>query len=237
MPFTLPTLNYNHNALHPIIDEATVRIHHSLHHQTYVNKLNEQYNPNNYNNSDLVNLLQNTTEMNKPAVRNNAGGHYNHSLYWYILNPLPTEYNLPSVNNQNANIQALVIVEKLIQQYTSLNQFKAQFVEAGMSRFGSGWVWLCVDQQDEFSITTTPNQDNPLMRFQGEVPNDNLRPVIGIDLWEHAYYLNYQNRRQLYLDAIWALLDWNKVNDVYVNSTQLPPELKYPNLSIPTPQP
>lgn len=229
MPFSLSDLQYSHNGLEPIIGSETVRIHHTLHHQTYVNNLNNATN-NTYSNSDLISVLQNPAEINNPAIRNNGGGHYNHALYWYILKPLASNSSSSTPTkvdpDTDTTISSLAVIQGLVSQFGSLKAVKEKMTEEGLKRFGSGWVWLCVDLNNQFSITTTPNQDNPIMKFPGEASNNNLRPIIGIDVWEHAYYLNYQNKRKDYLDEIWFLLNWQNIENIYQNSQTLPDELK-----------
>lgn len=230
MNFSLPNLDYSQNGLEPIIDADTVRIHHTLHHQAYVTNLNNACKEQNISktNTEILSVLQDSQLMANAAIRNNGGGHYNHSLYWYILKPL----SISSATSQGEKIEpesdssvtSLVIVQGLIQQHGSLSNLKDKMTAEGLKRFGSGWVWLCIDKTNEKSsmIVTTPNQDNPLMNLTGSVDSNNWQPVIGIDVWEHAYYLKYQNRRKEYLDDIWYLIDWNKVNDVYNSPNGLP---------------
>lgn len=231
MNFSLPNLEYSHNGLKPIINTDTVRIHHTLHHNTYVTNLNNACREQNMSktNTDLLSVLQNSQLMaNNPAIRNNGGGHYNHSLYWYILKPLTistaTSQNEKIDPESDPSVTSLVIVQGLIQQHGSLTSLKDKMTAEGLKRFGSGWVWLCIDKTNPMSsmIVTTPNQDNPLMNLTGGVDINNWQPVIGIDVWEHAYYLDYQNRRKDYLDDIWYLIDWIKVNEVYNATNGLP---------------
>lgn len=199
---TLPQLNYDYNALEPVIDARTMEIHHTKHHQTYVDKLNEalgsQAEHAEYADWSVEKLLKefdNLPDSLKPAVRNHAGGHHNHSLFWEILKPGGT--SSPS----GALLQA---IEK---SCGSFEEFKAHFNQKTAAHFGSGWGWLVKKQDGEVEIITTANQDSPLM--QG------YQPLLGVDVWEHAYYLNYQNRRPEYLEKIWQLINWDLVAELF----------------------
>lgn len=204
--FTLPSLRYQLNELEPVIDALTMDKHYNKHHQAYIDNLNKALNDN-PNNSSLVNIFKNSSgELDNPAVRNNGGGHYNHELYWDILSPISIV--------SKTNSTDLPVVQKMISQFESVDSVKLQFETAGLGRFGSGWAWVCVDNTTkDLKICSTPNQDNPLMNLPGI---EQGTPIIGIDVWEHAYYLKYQNLRKDYLQAVWSLLDWNRINDRYV---------------------
>jgi Fe-Mn family superoxide dismutase len=192
--FSLPKLPYAYEALEPHIDKMTMEIHHSKHHQTYVNKLNEAVA--NKNVESLENLLANVTEKDA-AIRNNGGGHYNHSLFWQLLSPTP---QAPTGN-------LLSLIEK---QYGDVGKFKEAFQKAALGVFGSGWAWLVWHKETGLQICTTPNQDSPAMttlypQYKGHTI------LMGIDVWEHAYYLKYQNKRVEYLTAIWNVVNWQEV--------------------------
>ncbi|OHA56960.1 MAG: superoxide dismutase [Candidatus Vogelbacteria bacterium GWA1_51_14] len=194
---TLPTLTYNYNALAPVIDEVTMKLHHGKHHQGYVDKLNmalEKY-PELADLSlpDLLADFEVVPDEIRSAVRNHGGGHYNHSLFWTMLTPVGSPENeLP-----------LELEKLLIESFGSLIEFKQQFEAAGLARFGSGWVWLARNQFDRLEIITTANQDTPL--------EQGAAALLGVDVWEHAYYLNYQNRRADYLAKIWSVVNWQTV--------------------------
>ncbi len=197
--YTLPTLPYDYDALEPVIDEQTMHLHHLKHHQAYLDKLNaalEKY-PEWQNKSiaELLSHLEALPEDIRGAVKNHGGGHANHSLWWQLLAP--------------AGSEATKIPENLVSQikstFGSVEEFKTKFKEAGLTRFGSGWVWL-VKMGDKLEIITTANQDSPLSLGQ--------TPVLGVDVWEHAYYLKYQNRRGDYLEALWSIINWQKVSEL-----------------------
>ncbi|MDO4432325.1 MAG: superoxide dismutase [Aerococcaceae bacterium] len=195
MTFTLPTLNYAYNALEPVIDAATMEIHHSKHHAAYVNNLNAALEGHEaFANQSIEALIANLNEVPeaiRTAVRNNGGGHLNHSIFWTTLKA-PTENNtLPAA-----------LEARLVADFGSVEAFKEAFAKAAATRFGSGWAWLVVNN-GKLEVTSTPNQDNPI--------TEGLTPVLGLDVWEHAYYLNYQNRRPDYINAFWSIVDWEKV--------------------------
>ena len=198
--FTLPTLNYEYNALEPVIDEATMRLHHTKHHQTYLDKLNAslESQPDLASKSvgDLLIDLNAVPEAVRASVKNNGGGFYNHNLWWEILTPV----------GSNENTLPEKLAEELTTTFGSLDEFKAKMKTEGLNRFGSGWVWLVRNQDGQLAITSTANQDSPLSIGQ--------KPLLGIDLWEHAYYLKYQNRRAEYLDALWSIINWKKVGEL-----------------------
>ena len=196
--FQLPKLNYAYDALERSIDAQTMQIHHSKHHQGYVNNLNKALETESTDNSSLETILKNISSYST-AVRNNAGGHYNHSLFWTILTPemntKPSEKLLKAIN----------------QQFGSIDSLKLLINKEAASRFGSGWVWLSLDKHNTLFISSTPNQDNPLMNTTDKQGN----PILGIDVWEHAYYLKYQNNRGDYLSAIWNVIDWREISRLY----------------------
>ena len=197
MSHSLPELNYSYDALEPHIDAKTMEIHHTKHHQAYVNGLNAALEKEpNLANAGLGNLCQmvnNLPDSVKTAVRNHGGGHYNHSLFWSIMSP--NGGGSPSGN----------LADLIDSSFGSFDKFKEEFANAAMTRFGSGWAWL-VCKDGKLSITSTANQENPLMTGEGT-------PVLGLDVWEHAYYLNYQNLRGGYIGAWWNVVDWNAVEE------------------------
>jgi len=201
MPFILPSLSYAYNALEPYIDEQTMRIHHTKHHQAYIDKLNIALENapqlQKKTAEDLVKNLNKLPDTVKTAVRNHGGGHVNHSFFWKILRK--------EVEPKGE------ILEAVEEKFISFDKFKEQFKEACLTLFGSGWVWLAVNPKtEELEIIKSPNQDNPL--------SDGKIPVLGIDLWEHAYYLRYQNKRADYVNAFFNVIDWEKVNEFYVGA-------------------
>ena len=195
MAFELPPLPYANDALEPNIDARTMEIHHDRHHNTYVTNLNNALKDHpqlaSMNIDDLMRNLDKVPESARTAVRNNGGGHANHSLFWDIMGP----------NGGGAPTGELAAA--IDSAFGSFDNFKAQLKAAGVGRFGSGWAWL-VDNGGKLEITSTPNQDNPLM--------DGKKAILGVDVWEHAYYLKYQNRRADYLAAWWNVVNWNEVN-------------------------
>jgi len=197
----LPELNYQYKDLEPFIDAMTMEIHYSKHHQAYVNNLNKALENTEAAKLSIEDLMLNVSKYG-PAVRNNGGGHYNHSLYWSILSPKPQ--NAPSGR----------LSEMIIETFGSVEELKKQMNQAGASRFGSGWAWLVLTKDMKLVVSSTPNQDNPLM----DVAEVRGIPLIGIDVWEHAYYLKYQNKRPDYLDAIWNIIDWKKVEENFENA-------------------
>jgi|SRR5690625_72469 len=199
MAHELPQLPYPANALEPHIDEQTMQIHHGKHHNTYVTNLNNalEGHPDLQNKSveDLIADLDSVPENIRTAVRNNGGGHANHSLFWQLLSP-----------NGGGEPKGAV-ADAINSTFGSFDKFKEEFTAAALTRFGSGWAWLVVDKAGNLKVTSTPNQDSPLM--EGETP------ILGLDVWEHAYYLKYQNRRPDYVGAFWNVVDWDKVNSLY----------------------
>ena len=195
--FELAPLPYSHNALEPHIDAKTMEIHHGKHHQAYVNNLNNAIKGTELETKTLEEILLNISDYSM-AVRNNGGGHWNHTFFWSIMGPNaggePTGDSLADINNQFGSFAAM----------------KEQFNAAGTTRFGSGWAWLIV-HDGKLVITSTPNQDNPLMN----IADVKGTPILGLDVWEHAYYLNYQNRRPDYIAAFWNVVNWSAVSDLY----------------------
>jgi superoxide dismutase, Fe-Mn family len=195
MAFTLPALPYPTDALEPHIDKMTMEIHHGKHHNAYVTNLNAAIEkaPELASKSleDLVKGINSVPEAVRTAVRNNGGGHLNHSMFWQIMGP------------KAGGAPTGAIADALNSSFGSFDKFKEQFKAAAVGRFGSGWAWV-IDQGGKLVIESTPNQDNPLM--------DGKKPVFGIDVWEHAYYLKYQNRRPDYIDAWWNVVNWGEVN-------------------------
>jgi Fe-Mn family superoxide dismutase len=194
MAFTLPALPYAHDALEPHIDKLTMEIHHGKHHQAYVTNLNNAIAGTEHENKTLQELVENAGSISA-AVRNNGGGHWNHTFFWNSLSP----------NGGGAPTGHLA--DKINAAFGSFEEFKTKFNQAGATRFGSGWAWLIIKKDGNLEITSTPNQDNPLM----DVAEVKGVPLLGIDVWEHAYYLKYQNKRPDYLAAIWNVVDWAKV--------------------------
>jgi Fe-Mn family superoxide dismutase len=198
MAFELPKLPYASDALEPHFDAQTMEIHHSKHHQAYVTNLNNALAGSEMEGQDLESLLHNIATA-PAAVRNNGGGHWNHSLFWTILSP-------------NGGGQPTgVIAEQINHTFGSYDKFKEEFTKAATTRFGSGWAWLCKQADGSLQICSTPNQDNPLMPDTGCTG----MPVLGLDVWEHSYYLKYQNRRPDYIAAFFNLINWDEVSRRY----------------------
>ena len=202
MAFQLPNLPYAYDALEPHIDARTMEIHHTKHHNGYTTKLNAAIEGTDMDGKSIEDILSGL-DMDNTAVRNNGGGFYNHSLFWTILSP--NGGGKPSGELAGAIDDA----------FGSFDGFKEKFSSAAGSRFGSGWAWLCVHKGGKVEICSTPNQDNPLMAGIAECPGT---PVLGLDVWEHAYYLNYQNRRPDYINAFWNVVNWNAVAERYTNA-------------------
>ncbi|AGH94563.1 superoxide dismutase [Pseudobdellovibrio exovorus] len=192
-PYKLPKLPYAENALEPIIDAETMKIHHTRHHQAYVDNLNKALEKN--EKANLQQLLANVSTRSA-AIRNNAGGHWNHSFFWTILTPNKEDQKIPK------DLEA-----EIVQTFGSFDAFKAEFEKNGLSQFGSGWAWLIRNAEGKLEVTATPNQDNPLM----DVASKRGTPILGIDVWEHAYYLKYQNKRAEYLKNFWEIINWKQV--------------------------
>lgn len=197
MAFTLPALPYAPAALEPHIDALTMQIHHDKHHQAYVDNLNKAVAGTPNENKSLEELVSKAGTL-PVAIRNNGGGHWNHSFFWEILAP-----NAPG--KPSGKLAASIDAD-----FGSFEVFKEKFTAAGMGRFGSGWAWL-VEQDGKLLISSTPNQDNPLM----DIAEVKGTPILGVDVWEHAYYLKYQNRRPEYLAAFWNVVNWQEVNKRY----------------------
>ncbi|MCE3258892.1 MAG: superoxide dismutase [Bacteroidetes bacterium] len=203
MAFELPKLNYAFNALEPHIDARTMEIHHGKHHQAYVTNLNNAIAGQDTEKLSIEEICKNISKY-PAAVRNNGGGHYNHSLFWQIMAP-------------NAGGTPTGEVAKAIDSdLGGFEKFKTDFTQAGATRFGSGWAWLCVKADGKLCVCSTPNQDNPLM----DIAECKGTPILGMDVWEHAYYLNYQNRRPDYMSAFFNVIDWKKVNELYLKATK-----------------
>lgn len=205
MEYQLPKLNYSYEALEPHIDAKTMEIHYTKHHQTYVNKLNEAIASANYDApkdvNELIGDLSKVPENIRTAVRNNGGGHANHSFFWEILSP------------DGGGEPTGELAEAIKKSFGSFDAFKEKFNAAATSRFGSGWAWLAVKPEDKsLIITSTPNQDSPLMKGVVDIL---AAPILGLDVWEHAYYLKYQNKRPDYIAAFWEVVDWKKVAENY----------------------
>ena len=198
MAFELPKLNYAYDALEPHIDAKTMEIHHSKHHNGYTTKLNAAIAGTSLENESIESILG-TLDMSNAAVRNNGGGFYNHSLFWEIMNP-----------NDKGELSGELKVA-IEEAYGSFEGFKTAFSKAAATQFGSGWAWLCVHKGGKVEVCSTPNQDNPLM--PGVTCGGT--PILGIDVWEHAYYLNYQNRRPDYINAFFSVINWNEVAKRY----------------------
>lgn len=196
--FELPALPYAFDALEPHVDARTMEIHHGKHHAGYVNNLNKAVEGTEAEGKSLEELMQNMSKYST-AVRNNGGGHYNHSLFWSVMGP-----------NKGGNPSG-ELSDAINKQFGSFDKFKEEFATAAATRFGSGWAWLIVKADGSLAVTSTPNQDNPVMDL-AEVKGT---PVLGIDVWEHAYYLNYQNRRPDYIAAFWNVINWDEVAKRY----------------------
>ena len=199
MSYKLPDLPYAYDALEPYIDAKTMEIHHSKHHQAYITKVNAALEGTSFENTSIDELCRNLSDLPeniKGAVRNNGGGHFNHSLFWSILSP-KNESSEPSVDLNKA----------INDSFGSMESLKEEFSNAAATRFGSGWAWLIKEDDGSLSISSTPNQDNPLM--------EGKTPILGLDVWEHAYYLNYQNRRPDYINAFFNIINWDAVSTLY----------------------
>ncbi|HXH99692.1 MAG TPA: superoxide dismutase [Sphingobacteriaceae bacterium] len=200
MAFELPALPYATDALEPHIDKTTMEIHHGKHHQAYVDNLNKAIAGTDAENKNIEEILAGISTY-PPAVRNNGGGHFNHSLFWTIMTP--SGGGSPSGELANAINSA----------FGSLDEFKKKFAEAGTTRFGSGWAWLSV-ADGKLQVSSTPNQDNPLM----DVAEVKGTPILGMDVWEHAYYLKYQNKRPDYITAFWNVVNWEAVAERFLKA-------------------
>ncbi|HLF13666.1 MAG TPA: superoxide dismutase [Bacteroidota bacterium] len=193
MPFTLPNLPYAHDALEPHIDKMTMEIHHGKHHAAYVNNLNKAVENTEWSSRSLEDVLANVSKL-PAAVRNNGGGHYNHSLFWTIMKP------------NGGGTPPADLAAAIDRDFGSFDKFREAFGTAGATRFGSGWAWL-VNQGGKLVVCSTPNQDSPVM----DIAEVKGTPILGMDVWEHAYYLKYQNRRPDYIAAFWNVVNWDEV--------------------------
>jgi Fe-Mn family superoxide dismutase len=200
MAFQLPALPYEFDALEPHIDARTMEIHHGKHHAAYTTNLNNAIAGTPLEGMSIEGILANVSQ-HSPAVRNNGGGYYNHNLFWEIMSP----------NGGGEPSAQMNIAKAIDRDFGSFENFKKEFSNAAATRFGSGWAWLCTDENDKLFITSTPNQDNPLM----DVADKKGFPVLGLDVWEHAYYLNYQNRRPDYVSAFFNVINWAEVTKRY----------------------
>jgi Fe-Mn family superoxide dismutase len=203
MPHTLPDLSYSVDSLEPHIDARTMEIHHGKHHQTYINNLNAALEGNTTLAekpvNELIADLSQIPEGIRGAVRNNGGGHSNHTFFWEVISP------------SGGGIPSGSLGEAITSAFGSFDSFKDAFTKAALTRFGSGWAWL-IKSGDSVQVTSTPNQDSPLMEG---IADDTGLPLIGLDVWEHAYYLNYQNRRPDYIGAFWNVVDWDRANALF----------------------
>jgi Fe-Mn family superoxide dismutase len=199
MSFTLPKLYYAHDALEPNIDSKTMEIHHGKHHQGYTNNLNGAIEGTELEGKSIEDILA-TMDMSNSAVRNNGGGFYNHSLFWEVMSP------------EGGGLPTGELADAINESFENFEKFKIAFSTAAKTRFGSGWAWLCVHQGGKLEVCSTPNQDNPLMPGVG----CNGTPILGLDVWEHAYYLNYQNKRPDYVNAFFNVINWGEVSRRYL---------------------
>ena len=201
MAFELPKLSYAYDALEPHIDARTMEIHHGKHHNGYTTNLNNAISGSDLEEHSIESILT-SLDLDNGAVRNNGGGFYNHRLFWNVMSP------------NGGGTPSGALAEAINAAFGSFEGFKDTFAKAAATRFGSGWAWLCVHKGGAVDVCSTPNQDNPLMPGIG----CGGFPVLGIDVWEHAYYLNYQNRRPDYIQAFFNVVDWNKVSEFYVEN-------------------
>lgn len=205
MPYSLPDLPYDYKALQPQIDARTMEIHHSKHHQAYVNNLNAALENNDdlatKSLEDLIGDLDSVPESVNVAIRNNGGGHYNHSLFWKIMGPAS-----PAGGKSGGGEPGGDLADAIKKDFGDTTKFKEEFAKAAATRFGSGWAWLAINK-GKLIVDSTANQDNPLM--------EGKTPILGLDVWEHAYYLKYQNKRPDYIKAWWNVVNWSEVNKNY----------------------
>jgi Fe-Mn family superoxide dismutase len=201
MAFELPQLPYAKDALEPHIDAKTMEIHHGKHHNGYTTKLNGALEGTGME-SDTIETLLGNLDMNNAALRNNGGGYYNHCLFWEVMSP------------NGGGTASGALAQAIDAAYGSFEDFKTAFSNAAATQFGSGWAWLCVQQGGKVEVCSSANQDNPLMPGIG----CGGTPILGLDVWEHAYYLNYQNRRPDYIDAFFNVINWEKVSELYVQN-------------------
>lgn len=201
MTFELPKLEYSYDALEPYIDTQTMEVHHSKHHQGYTNKLNDALTKHpdlaEQSAEDLITNLNSVPEKIRTAVKNNGGGYVNHSLFWQIISP----------KNEVKQASDASLAQEIKNKFGSQESFEEKFTEVASTHFGSGWVWVVVDKENQLQITTTTNQDSPL--------TEGNTPILTLDVWEHAYYLKYQNRRPEYIKAWWNVINWKKVDNLY----------------------
>jgi len=203
MAFQLPSLPYAFNALEPHIDARTMEIHHGKHHAAYTNNLNAAIEGTPLEGKSIEEILGQVSKQS-PALRNNGGGYYNHNLFWEIMSP------------NGGGEPSGALADDIINRFGSFGEFKAAFSRAATTQFGSGWAWLMVDAAGALAVINTPNQDNPLM----DVSALRGTPILGLDVWEHAYYLNYQNRRPDYVGAFWNVVNWDEVAKKYAQAKQ-----------------
>jgi Fe-Mn family superoxide dismutase len=205
MAFKLPELPYAYDALEPHIDARTMEIHHTKHHNGYTSKLNAAIEGTDIANASIKDILANVSKYST-GVRNNGGGYYNHKLFWEVMSP----------DGGGQPSERMNIHKAIVRDFGSFEAFKDEFAKAAATRFGSGWAWLCVDKNDKLYVTSTANQDNPLM----DVVEGEGTPILGLDVWEHAYYLNYQNRRPDYIEAFFNVINWHKVTENYNDANE-----------------
>ncbi len=198
MAFTLPELSYDYDALEVSIDARTMEIHHTKHHNTYITNLNNAIADTEHADKSLDQLMANAGSIS-PAVRNNGGGHWNHSFFWEVM------------TGDSMGKPEGALADDINATFGSLDDMKTKFQTAGATQFGSGWAWLTVSANGKLEVSSTPNQDNPLM----DVANTKGTPILALDVWEHAYYLRYQNLRPAYMQAWWDVVNWNKVSELY----------------------
>ncbi len=201
--FDLPVLPFSLDALEPHVSKATLKVHFDKHHRSYVSNLNQEIKESQLTVYTLEDLLQNASRYTD-AIRNNGGGHYNHNLFWSILSPEATK-----PKNK--------LLHHIVATFKSLDSFKDQFKRTATSHFGSSWAWLVYSNQNELRICSTPNQDNPMM----DVSDIRGYPLLGLDLWEHAYYLDYQNRKDEYIESFWQIIDWNEVSNRHKDARRI----------------
>ena len=198
MAFELPSLNYSFDALEPHVDTKTMQIHHGKHHAGYTNNLNNAIKGTDLETMSIETILA-ELDLNNATVRNNGGGFFNHSLFWNVMSP------------NGGGIPSGDLASAINDSFGSFDEFKSTFSKAAGTRFGSGWAWLCVHPGGKLEVCSTPNQDNPLMKGVG----CGGRPILGLDVWEHAYYLNYQNRRPDYISSFFNVINWGFVSELY----------------------
>ncbi|WP_185864821.1 superoxide dismutase [Blattabacterium cuenoti] len=204
MLFKLPDLSYSYQDMEPYIDRKTMEIHHKKHHYNYINSLN-----NAISNTDMINLsikeILRRSHIESPVIQNNSGGVYNHNFFWKILIP-SSKFESPGLTFNN-------IINK---NFNSFNSFKEKFSNIALNHFGSGWIWLCINNKKKLNICSTSNQDNPIMYGT----NCEGIPILGLDIWEHAYYLQYQNRRSDYISSFWKIINWKQVENNYLHAIE-----------------